>query len=324
VVREGTLAEAGMKPDAAEKIDAALTEWAGDTDEAFAVCVLRRGVIVLHKAYGTRDGKPMTVDTPSWMASSTKMLSGILVMLVVDQGLLDLDDVPGKHLPPLKGIKNNKPLTIRHMYLRTGGMDGHWGDSFHDMEERIASLFPFYRVEEKYEYSGTGMSLACKILEAVSGESLGSFYRNHLLDPLGCEHTTVADASAGARSVPLDYARICQMLLNKGTYGNMRFMSEETFRKLLPRPLADVYGPQAAHWSGVGLEPGGAIGIGTKILPEPGLSDQTFGQEGATKPTIRIDPEHELVIVMTRNGVGTNFAKYHPRFIEAIVKGMAE
>ena len=56
----------------ADKIDAACKLYAADTDQAFAVCIVRNGVIVLHKAYGTRDGKPMTVDTPSWMASVTK------------------------------------------------------------------------------------------------------------------------------------------------------------------------------------------------------------------------------------------------------------
>ena len=75
MVREGTLAEAGMKPDTVDKIDAVLKEWAANDDQAFAVCVVRRGVIVIHRAYGERDGKPMTVDTKSWMASVTKAMS---------------------------------------------------------------------------------------------------------------------------------------------------------------------------------------------------------------------------------------------------------
>ena len=92
MVREGTLAEAGMKPDAAEKMDAVLTEWAPNDDQAFAVCVVRNGVIVLHKAYGTRDGKPMTVHTKSWMASITKTMSASIMWMLIDQGLVGLDD----------------------------------------------------------------------------------------------------------------------------------------------------------------------------------------------------------------------------------------
>lgn len=103
MARAGTLAEAGMKPDAAEKIDAALREWAADTDQAFAVCGVRHGVIVLHRAYGTREGKPMTVDMKSWMASVTKTMSASLMMMLVDQGILDLDDPVEKYVPALRG-----------------------------------------------------------------------------------------------------------------------------------------------------------------------------------------------------------------------------
>ena len=72
MVREGTAEEAGVMPDTAEKIDAALTKWAGDTDQAFAVCVVRNGVIVIHKAYGTRDGKPITVANVAILTTSIK------------------------------------------------------------------------------------------------------------------------------------------------------------------------------------------------------------------------------------------------------------
>lgn len=50
VVREGTLQEAGMKPDTAGKIDTVLTQWSKEVDQAFAVCIVRYGVIAIHKA----------------------------------------------------------------------------------------------------------------------------------------------------------------------------------------------------------------------------------------------------------------------------------
>src|SRR4051812_11844678 len=102
VVHEGTLAEAGMKPDAAEKIDAALQTWAADTDQAFAVCIVRPGVFVLQKAYGLRDGAQMTLTKKSWMASVTKTMSACQMMMLVDRGLAALDDPIKKSLPPLR------------------------------------------------------------------------------------------------------------------------------------------------------------------------------------------------------------------------------
>ena len=314
VVREGTLEEAGMKPDAATSIDAVLTEWANDTDEAFAVCVVRHGVIVLHKAYGTRDGKPMTVTTKSWMASTTKMLAGALMMMLVDQGLIDLDDAVKKYPPPLRGIKTNKPLTIRHLYTHTSGLQWHWGNEANDMEERIASLVPYLEVGKQYAYNGTGMELGCKVLEAVSGESLPNFYLNHLFRPPGCDNTTAGSASHDAQSVPLDMARMGQMLLNKGAYGPHRFFSEETFEKMLPRRLTKVLGPDTKE----------VYGIGTSFFGDEGLGEGTFAHGAASAATTRIDPVNDLVISMTRNTAGSNFQKYHQRFIGAIVDGMAD
>ena len=313
-IRAGSPKQAGMKADAAAKIDAVLTEWAGDTDQAFAVCVARHGVIVLHKAYGVRDGKPMTVTTTSWMASLTKLMSGSLMMMLVDQGLIDLDDRADKYLPPLREVSTNKPLTLRHLYTHTNGMDWHWGDYANDMEERITTMLGFYRVGEKYAYNGTGMALGCKILEGVSGESLPAFYRKHLLGPLGCEHTIVGNASSDAASVPLDMARIGQMLLNKGAYGKQRFFSEKTFEQMLPQRLTKVLGPDTEA----------VRGIGTSLFDQEGLGAGTFAHGAASGATLRIDPVNDLVIVMTRDAAGTNMEKHHPKFIDAILEGIAD
>ena len=55
-----------------------------------------------------------------------------------------------------------------------------------------------------------------------------------------------------------------------------------------------------------------------------GLSHFTFGHAGYFKSTAFIDPVHELVVVMVRVGAGTNYDKYHPRFLSSIVDGMAD
>lgn len=314
VVREGSLEEAGMKADAPRKIDTVLKEWAAETDEAFAVCVVRNGVIVLHKAYGTRDGAPMTVDTKSWMASTTKMLSGILVMMHVDQGLIDLDDPLDKHLPQFEDIETNTPVTIRHCYTHTAGTEGHWIDFRGDLEERIVRLFPFYKVGRRYAYNGTGMELVCAILENMSGESLPNLYKNHLFDPLGCSHTTATTASYDGRSVPLDMARIAQMMLNRGAYGDRRFFGEKTFEKMLPRKLTKTLAEDVSKEYGIGLT----------WIPNYPLGEGAFTHGAASGATTFISPRYNLLICMTRNALGRNFDEYHPRFIEAVLDGLVQ
>ena len=102
--------------------------------------------------------------------------------------------------------------------------------------------------------------------------------------------------------------KIGQLLLNKGSYGNLRFFSEEAFEKMLPRPLTDVIGHPTAHEYGLGLV----------WCKNDGLGEGTFCH-GAT---YRIDPENDLVIVMTRNASGKNFAKYYPAFPRAVVAAL--
>ena len=313
VVHEGTLAEAGMRPGADKAIDAALTKWAGDTDEAFAVCVVRHGVIVLHKAYGTRDGRPMTVSDKSWMASISKIMSGALMMTFVDQGLVKLDDPVGAYLPAFNGVTTNKPLTIRRLYNHTDGLDDHWGNNANDMEERVAALAPYLEVGKFYRYNGTGLELGAKVMEAVSGLSLPNIFKTRLLDPLGCANTDIGSGSYDAAGIPLDMARIGQMLLNKGAYGNMRFMSRETFEALLPLPIdAQVEQPTSEEY-----------GVGSSWAMRT-VDPKAFGHGAASSATFIVAPTLDMVIVMTRNAAGANFQRYNQQFLDAVCSGIAD
>jgi len=303
-LREGTAAEAGMKPDAAARIDAVLKTWAAADDQAFAVCVARKGVIVLHQAYGERDGKPMTVTTKSWMASVTKAMSASLMWQLIDQGLVNLDDPIDKHLPVLQGIKVEKPVTIRHLYTHTNGLNKWpgWNDELPDVEERVANYYPRLKVATEFGYNGTGYMLGGKIIENVSGEAVPVFFQRHLLDPLGCPNTDVIGTHADAQSVPLDIARFGQMLLNKGAYGKHRFFSEETFLKMLPRDLGETVAPGIKRKFGIGLD------------GQP----EKFGHGAASAATFHVDRTDELVVVMTRNKQGKVQDKHNGKFWQAI------
>jgi CubicO group peptidase (beta-lactamase class C family) len=313
VIRKGSLKEAGFKEGFVKELDEHLTKWSKDTDEAFGVIVVRHGVIAFHKAYGERDGKPMTLETKSWMASTTKMMSGTLMMMLVDQGLINLDDRADKYLPPLKDISKPWPATIRNLYRHSAGMSGHWGSWMSDMEYRVADLAPHYECLVKYEYDGAGLDLSCKILELISGETLPQFFQNHLLRPLGCENTDVNNASGSAQSVPLDMAKVAQMLLQKGKYGNMQFFSEDTFKQMLPQPVTIKNPP----WDG-------NYGIGTGFFKGEGLGEGTFAHGAASQAFTRIDPVNDMVIIMTRNRAGSNFDKYKKGFFKTIVDNLVK
>jgi len=324
VLREGSPKEAGMTREGVRRIEEHLARWGAETKEAFAVCVARHGVIVLHKAYGIRDGEPMTAATESWMASSTKFLSSILMMTLVDQGLVGLDDRADHFLPPLRGRSGNKPLTIRHLYSLTSGFQGHWNVRDNDTEERLAAVLPHCEVAGISAcYNGADKELGCKIVEAVTGKSLPNAYRKYLLGPLGCDRTRVNDAGGGARSIPMDFAKICQMILNGGAYGDMRFMTPESAMAMRPRDLKEILDPETAELSQVYGKFDGWYGLGTHLVramdASEGLGKGAFGHGAASKATVRIDPVNDMVVVMTRNGGGRNYMEYHQEFIDTIL-----
>jgi CubicO group peptidase (beta-lactamase class C family) len=311
-VRTGSEERAGVKKGTAENIDTVLQAFAKDTDQAFAVCIVRKGVIVLHKAYGTRDGNPMTVDTSSWMASITKTMAATLMLELIDQGRVGLDDPIDLYLPAFRGIRVAKPLTTHHLFTHTNGLAldrwPGWSDDLHDLPEHVSAYYDRLRVGQEWAYGGTGNMLGGKIFEMVTGTALPQAYRKHLFGPLGCSATEVADSHAFAHSIPLDMAKFGQMLLNRGSYGKWQFLRPETFEKMLPGKLDKLLGQGAKRQFGFGLDG----------------SPTRFGHGAASAATFHVDTERELVVIMTRNKYGKNQDKYNGMFWQAIDEGIGK
>jgi CubicO group peptidase (beta-lactamase class C family) len=312
-VREGTAPEAGMKPDAARKLDELLTRWVAGSDTGFDVCVVRHGVVVLHKAYGSRSGKPLTTTTLTSLTSTSKLVTATALMQLVDRGWFDLDQ-PITELPgPLFGLKTQKPVTLRALYTHTAFSVNI--DPTPDMEERLAAVLPHLPIGAGYQYTGTSLELAWAIASMATGESLSVFSRDHLFAPLECPRTEVRNTGGATQSTSLEMARVFQMLLNRGSYGDKRLLADSVVAEMLPRRHTKTLGPFANDrpW-----------GIGTHPWKTDDFSPLAFGHAGYFKSTAFIDPAHDLVVVMLRQGAGTNDDKYHPQFLKAIADGMTD
>lgn len=314
VVHGGTAQEAGMQPDAATKIADVCQRWAEGGGEGLGVCVVRHGVVVLHQAYGTRNGKPMTANDASGLASVTKLLNGTLLMMLVDQQRVQLDAPIATYLPAFRGVGGQTPVTLRHLYNHTSGYAGYWGEFDNDLDQITAPSAAYLQPGVKMDYTNVGYNLGAQVIEQVSGEMQSDGYRRHLLDPLGCTGTKANGGAYNTTSTPLDMAKIGQMLLNKGAYGAQRFMREETFAQMLPRRL-----PVAGHNAPV------IWGIGLLKPPNlASLSQHTFGHTGSTSSFLFIDPDRDLVIAVARNNYGKDFDTYYTQFVNAITAGIAQ
>ena len=313
VLREGTEEEAGMKPRTVKKINGILEEWANDSDQPFNVCIARRSIVFLNQGYGFRNGHPITADTKHLVFSITKALSGCLLMMFIDRGIISLNDPVGKILPEFddKGIET--PVTFHHLFTHTADMDGHFTDTWNDLEHAYGEAYPYLSIGKQHRYNGTSIGIGLKALEQLTGLTLPHLYQKCLFGPLGCESIESIDGSAMTWSNAFDLAHVGQMLANHGAYGDLRFFSQDTFQQMLPQKLDKLLEPDTDVTWGIGL---------TKF-EENGLSTQTIGHGSASSCTLRVDLEKDLVITMTRLTAGKDFQEYHPKFIAAITNSLA-
>jgi CubicO group peptidase (beta-lactamase class C family) len=313
VLRPGTDEEAGMKPGTAEKVLAVLEAWSEDTDVGFNVTVARNGVVFINEAYGSLEGKPVTTESKHVVASISKTMSGVLLMMFIDQGLISLGDPIEDFLPAFRREGVETPATFHHLFTHTADTDGHFLDMLNDLEQVYGEAYPYLRIGKELRYNGTGIALGLKAIEQITGTTTPVLYQEYLFGPLGCESIESIDGAVMTWSNAYDMAIVGQMLANRGAYGDQRFFSEETFEQMLPQKLDHLLGPDTEIVWGIGLTPYGGNG----------LSDKTVGHGSATSCTMRVDLENNLVITMSRGQAGKNFYEYHPKFIAAIAEGVA-
>jgi D-alanyl-D-alanine carboxypeptidase len=161
---------------------------------------------------------PMTVDTPIYIASVTKLYTATAVMLLLEKGSLSLDDPVAKYLPQelIHGIHvyggrdYSNEVTIRELLSHRSGIADYYTDKSGDgknlfdllvenpnrpwtVEETIAraakDLKPHFPPGRDTSYSDTNFQLLGKVIETVSGRPLHAVYEEFLFRPLGLEHT---------------------------------------------------------------------------------------------------------------------------------------
>ena len=240
------------------------------------------------------------------------MMGATAVMMLVEEGRLDLDADIARYLPPLRGIKVARPATLRHLLTHTAGMTNHSGDNLSDFPERIAGWYDRLQVGRRFQYNGDSYELAGKIVELSTGEIIPRFQKKHLLDPLGMTHTQVRNMSGETFSTASDMARFGQMFLNRGAYGSRRFLNESTIEQMRPRKLVDVLGPSTDRVWGLGMMPFDDEPLGAGVM----------GHGAASGAILRIDPKRDLVVTMVRNVPGKDYEMHKAEFLKAVVEAI--
>jgi CubicO group peptidase (beta-lactamase class C family) len=218
------------------------------------VLVARRGRIAYFKAFGNRANHPvvevMTTDTIFDVASLTKVMATTpAIMLLVERGLLRLDDKVKRYLPEFAGWGKDA-ITVRQLLTHFSGLRPDF-DLAVQWEGYAATMEHLWRetasgeAEKEFVYSDLNFITLGEIVQRVSGQSLDAFVRQHLFDPLGLDETAFNPPAAWrGRIAPTEPRGLSLQYLN-GKAG--REISKETLRGSVHDPTAWRMGGVAGH-----------------------------------------------------------------------------
>ena len=213
--------DVGMSSERLQRIHEAMQRHidAGEISGAVTL-VARRGRVVHFEAHGLMDlesKRPMEKDAIFRIASMSKPITGVAVMMMLEEGKLRLSDPVSKFLPEFKDAKVAVPransadfyvvpadreLTIRDLLTHTNGlMTGGAGskagpprpvngDTLATYIPRLAAAPLDFQPGTQWAYSGlAGPDVLSRIIEIVSGQPYDQFLRTRLFEPLGMKDT---------------------------------------------------------------------------------------------------------------------------------------
>ena len=181
--------------------------------------VARHGKVVYLDAYGVQDlatKKPVAKDTIFRIASMTKPIVGVAMMMLWEQGKWTLDDPVAKHIPEFAGLKvatpngevpQTRPMTMRQLMSHTAGFDVNAGyakanlrdSDLQAMIDKLAKLPLAAQPGTDWRY-GPSVDIQGYIVEKLSGQPLDVFLRTKIFEPLGMKDTGFwVDASKADR-----------------------------------------------------------------------------------------------------------------------------
>jgi CubicO group peptidase (beta-lactamase class C family) len=152
-------------------------------------------------------GRPVTPQTPFMLASTTKSLTALAVMQLVEAGKVDLDAPVQRYLPwfRLADPAASARITVRHLLNQTSGLadpsesvtkdDGSDAALEHAVRT-LATVQPRNPAGQAFEYVNMNYSTLGLIIQTVAGQSYEDYVRQHVLGPLGMANSYTSPVEA--------------------------------------------------------------------------------------------------------------------------------
>jgi len=296
-------ADAPTDPEAlAAEIDALVQENHQNGVYDGAILVARDGQVILSQGYGFADriGKiPNTPQTKFRIASITKQFTAMAILLLQEQGKLNIDDSICDYITGCQEIF--EPVTIRHLLSQSAGLPNNTAYSVpgDQMVNKFATLF--FPPGEQFKYQDVTYNVAGRIIETVSGQSYASFLQENIFEPLGMSNSGVdnnliqTDLARGYTDAVGDNRLLPMYTFAEGsvysTVEDMYLWDQALYTdKLVPQSaLKDMFTPQVAvpdgEYYGFDGSTGWSYGFGWFIAPE----ELGYMLHGGTLPGFRAE-----------------------------------
>ena len=170
--------------------------------------------------------QPMTPDSMFRIASMTKPITAIGIMILQEEGRLSVDDLVEKHLPTFRDQrliasldgnsltlkKPARPITLRDLLTHTSGLPGGFPAGMADLYQRrqhtlteavlVSSQQPLdFEPGSKWAYCNAGIDTLGRVIEVCSGQSYEAFLKARVFEPLGMRDTCVFPTEAQATRI---------------------------------------------------------------------------------------------------------------------------
>ena len=216
---------------------------AGDVAGAVTI-VARKGKVAHHSAQGVMDlasKQPITPASMFRIASMTKPIVGVAIMMMVEEGRLRLSDPISRYIPEFRGMKvgvaqpggerggelqfytvpAQREITVKDLLTHVSGLGSgpmstsdiakvarKEGEKLADYIPRLGSTALEFQPGSRWTYSpGAGFETLGRIVEIASGLPLDQFFRTRIFDPLGMRDITFWPSDAQWPRVATVYAR---------------------------------------------------------------------------------------------------------------------
>ena len=182
-----------------QQVDDLFSSWKNSDTPGVALAVVHDGEIIYKKGYGIanlRYGLPITPSTIFRTGSNTKQFTAFSILLLEEEGKLNLDDDIHIYFPEIPEYEY--PITISHLIYHTSGIRSNISlmtmsglNLFEDIVTREQSLEIIKRQKninfppgDHFMYSNSGYMLLAEIVARISGMTFPDFVRERIFEPL--------------------------------------------------------------------------------------------------------------------------------------------